>query len=139
MRDRAERTAQRKCCSRVVVHPILSFWVSLFYFFHIVHMKHEHDVFCPTFVLILLFIFLVPLCTAVLCQLLLFVSLSFSFSSDEIRARACERARFTIVNGCIFCNSLKRILQQTSDDNDAQELKNENKCSGFFKVIMTTE
>lgn len=33
---------ERSCALRLAVHPILSIWVSLFHFFHIVHMKHEY-------------------------------------------------------------------------------------------------
>lgn len=86
MKNERSSIAQMLLAS-VVVHPILSFWVSLFHFFHIVHMKR---CFFPTFMLILLFIFLVPLCLCPLSTAL--VRFAFVFIFIEWDLCACAHA-----------------------------------------------
>lgn len=90
MKNERSSIAQMLLAS-VVVHPILSFWVSLFHFFHIVHMKR---CFFPTFMLILLFILLVPLCLYPLSTALVRFAFVFIFIEWDLCAcvRACAHA-----------------------------------------------
>lgn len=125
---------ERECCSRSCASYFLILGVILFHFFHIVHMKHEYDDFflyllCHPFIHLLAPNSLPCILSTALVQR--FHSIFF-IESNLCVVRWWMAAYFFFLLKNEYFNKRATIMMP-------KELKNENKCSGFFKVIMMTE